>query len=164
MKLSTTDKLTQIYNRLKTDDILRMEIEITKRYGSNLSIIMVDIDHFKDVNDTYGHEIGDSVLKEFAMVLKNNIRETDFLGRWGGEEFLIICTGTGLEGAVKLANNLREKVEAFRYSVVSKQTASFGVGTFIKGEDSKAFFIRVDRALYKAKELGRNRVEIIKMK
>ncbi|MBC8063120.1 MAG: GGDEF domain-containing protein [Clostridiaceae bacterium] len=160
VKLSTIDKLTQIYNRLKIDDILRIEIETSKRYGNSLSLIMIDIDHFKEVNDTFGHEVGDVVLKEVASVLKNNIRQTDFIGRWGGEEFLIICNGTSLEGATNLANKIRQKLEVYRYSVTANQTASFGVATFIEGEDSKAFFIRVDKALYNAKKLGRNRVEV----
>lgn len=160
LKLSTIDRLTGICNKSKLNDILRTEIEFSKRYGNDLSIIMVDIDHFKKVNDTFGHEAGDVVLKEVASVLRNNIRKTDFIGRWGGEEFLIICTGTNLEGATKLANKLREKVEAYDYSIKSNQTASFGVASFIAGEDSKSFFVKVDKALYNAKKLGRNRVEV----
>jgi len=160
VELSTIDRLTAIYNKSKLNDILRTEIEFSKENGSDLSIIMVDIDHFKKVNDTFGHEAGDVVLKEVASVLKNNIRQTDFIGRWGGEEFIIICTATSLEGASELSNKLREKVEAYSYSVKSKQTASFGVAAFIAGEDSKSFFIRADKALYNAKKLGRNRVEV----
>lgn len=161
-KISTIDKFTQIYNRLKIDDILTIEIERVKRYDNTLSLIMVDIDCFKEVNDTYGHQVGDLVLKEFACVLKNNIRETDFVGRWGGEEFLIICPGTVLDGAKTLADNLREKTEEYSYSVISKKTASFGVASFIAGENSKSFLKRVDTALYCAKERGKNRVEISK--
>lgn len=160
LELSTIDKLTQIYNRLKIDDILRIEIDISTRCKCSLSLIMVDIDNFKDVNDTFGHEAGDVVLNEIALVLKNNIRETDFIGRWGGEEFLIICTATSLEEAAILANKIREQVEKYRYSVTSSQTASFGVAALIEGEDSKSVFIKVDKALYKAKKLGRNRVEV----
>lgn len=158
--LSTIDKLTEIYNKSKIDDILRTEIENLKRYDSELSIIMVDIDHFKKVNDNLGHDVGDVVLKEVASVLKNNIRQTDFIGRWGGEEFIIICTATSLEEATKLANKIREKVEVYKYSVISNLTASLGVATLMSGEDSKSLFIRVDKALYNAKKLGRNRVEV----
>jgi diguanylate cyclase (GGDEF)-like protein len=160
VKLSTIDQLTEIYNKSKLNDILTMKIEILKRYGGDLSIIMVDIDHFKKVNDTFGHESGDMVLKEVASVLKNNIRQTDFIGRWGGEEFIIICTATNLEEASNLANKLREKVKEYSYSVKSEQTASFGVASFIADEDSKSFFVRADKALYNAKKLGRNRVEV----
>ena len=160
VRLSTTDELTGIYNKSKIDDILALEIEISNRYGSDLSIIMMDIDHFKEVNDNFGHEVGDKVLEEVALVLKNNIRQTDFIGRWGGEEFLIVCTATGLEGATKLANKIREKIEEYRYSVKSNVTASFGVAAFIACEDRKSFFVRVDQVLYNAKKLGRNRVEV----
>lgn len=160
VKLSTIDRLTEICNKSKLNDILIAEIEFSKMYGNDLSIIMVDIDHFKKVNDTFGHEVGDAVLKEVTSILRNNIRKTDFIGRWGGEEFLIICTGANLEGATKLANKLREKVETYNYSTKCNQTASFGVASFIAGEDSKSFFVRVDKALYNAKKLGRNRVEV----
>lgn len=160
VKLSTIDRLTGICNKSKLNDILITEIEFSKMYGNDLSIIMVDIDHFKKVNDTFGHEVGDVVLKEVTSILRNNIRKTDSIGRWGGEEFLIICTGANLEGATKLANKLREKVEAYNYSTKCNQTASFGVASFIAGEDSKSFFVRVDKALYNAKKLGRNRVEV----
>lgn len=160
VKLSEIDKLTVTYNKSKIDEILNTEIEISKRYEHELSIIMVDIDHFKIVNDNLGHEVGDVVLKEISCVLKNSIMETDFIGRWGGEEFLIICTATSLDGATKLANKIRGKLEVYRYSVTSNQTASFGVATLREGEDSKSFFIRADKALYSAKNLGRNRVEV----
>lgn len=160
VRLSTIDELTGIYNKSKINDILRREIETLKINDNELSIIMVDIDHFKTVNDNFGHDVGDVVLKEVAFVLKNNIRQTDFIGRWGGEEFIIICTATSLEEATKLANKIREKVEVHSYSLISNQTASFGVATLISGEDSEALFTRVDKALYNAKKLGRNRVEV----
>lgn len=160
VRLSIIDELTGIYNKSKINDILRREIETSKRYDSELSIIMVDIDHFKTVNDNFGHDVGDVVLKEVASVLKNNIRERDFIGRWGGEEFIIICSTTSLEEATKLANKIKEKVEEYRYSLTSNQTASLGVATLISGEDSKSLFIRADKALYNAKKLGRNRVEV----
>ncbi|MCE5220266.1 MAG: GGDEF domain-containing protein [Clostridium sp.] len=160
VRLSTIDELTGIYNKSKINDILRTEIKTLKRYDSEFSIIMVDIDHFKTVNDNFGHDVGDVVLKEVASALKNNIRQTDFIGRWGGEEFIIICTTTSLEEATKLANKIREKIEVYRYSVTSNQTVSLGVATLILGEDSKSLFTRVDKALYNAKKLGRNRVEV----
>lgn len=160
VRLSTIDKLTGIYNKAKIDEVLRIEIEISKKHNIDLCIIIVDIDYFKKVNDTFGHDVGDMVLKEFTAVLKNNIRKTDILGRWGGEEFIIICPTTSLEEATRLANRIREKVETYRYTTESNQTASFGVALFIAGENSKSLFIRVDKALYNAKKLGRNRVEV----
>lgn len=160
VRLSTIDKLTGIYNKAKIDEVLRLEIETSKKQDNDLCIIIVDIDYFKMVNDTFGHEVGDAVLKEFTTILKNNIRQTDILGRWGGEEFIIICPATSLEEATRLANRLREKVETYRYTTKCNQTASFGVAEFIAGENSKSLFIRVDKALYNAKKLGRNRVEV----
>ena len=160
VRLSTIDILTGIYNKAKIDEVLGLEIETSKKQDSDLCIIIVDIDYFKKVNDTFGHDVGDVVLKEFTTILKNNIRKTDILGRWGGEEFIIICPATSLEEATRLANRMREKVEAYRYTTKSNQTASFGVAVFITGENSKSLFIRVDKALYNAKKLGRNRVEV----
>lgn len=162
VRLSTTDGLTGIYNKSKIEDILRKEIETSKKYGSELSIIIADIDYFKRINDNFGHEVGDIILKEVTAVLKSNIRESDFIGRWGGEEFFIICPATSSEEAANLANKIREKAESNIFSVKSKQTISFGVATLMEDEDSKSFFIRVDKALYNAKRLGRNRVEISK--
>lgn len=161
--LSSVDKLTQIYNRLKMEDILRSEVERSKRYQKPISIIMIDIDRFKEVNDTWGHEIGDLILKEFACLLKSNIRVTDFVGRWGGEEFLIICSDTNMEGAETLALNLRKIIEEYNFPIISKKTASFGVAAYMPEEEINTFMNRVDIALYKAKKLGRNRVETDKI-
>ncbi|MGE5628861.1 MAG: GGDEF domain-containing protein, partial [Solirubrobacterales bacterium] len=160
VKLSTIDRLTGIYNKSKLNDILRNEIEFSNKNSSNLSIIIADIDYFKNVNDTFGHEDGDVVLREFADLLRSNIRKTDFVGRWGGEEFLVICPSTKLEEAEDLANRIREKVELYQFTVPSRQTASFGVAELQTGEDTRSLFIRADKALYSAKSLGRNRVEI----
>lgn len=160
VRLSTIDRLTGIYNKSKLNDILRNEIVFSNENSRDLSIIIVDIDFFKNVNDTFGHEEGDVVLREFASLLRSNIRKTDFIGRWGGEEFLIICPATNLEEAADLANRIREKVEVYQFSVPSRQTASFGVAALQTGEDTKSLFIRADKALYSAKNLGRNRVEI----
>jgi diguanylate cyclase (GGDEF)-like protein len=158
--LSSVDKLTQIYNRQKIEDILRTQIKRSKRYHNSFSIIMLDIDKFKEVNDTYGHEVGDIVLTEFAKILKNKIRATDFVGRWGGEEFLIICPDTHLERAETLAINLRKEIEVYAFPVINNRTASFGVTETLPEDETNSIMKRADDALYKAKKLGRNRVEI----
>jgi len=160
--LSSIDKLTQIYNRQKTEDLLRLEIKRSNRYNYSLSIIMLDIDKFKEVNDTYGHKVGDIILEEFANIFKKNIRTTDFIGRWGGEEFLIICPETNIEGAEALANNLRREIEEHKFPIIVWKTASFGVAAYMPEEEINSVMKRADDALYKAKEFGRNRVEISK--
>lgn len=157
--LSSIDKLTQMYNRQKTEEILRLEMKKTNRYNHSLSIIMLDIDRFKEVNDTYGHKVGDIILEEFANISKKNIRATDFIGRWGGEEFLIICPETNIEGAKALANNLRREIEEHKFPVIVWKTASFGVAEYMPEEEINSVMKRADDALYKAKKLGRNRVE-----
>lgn len=158
-KLSSIDKLTQLYNRQKIEDILRNEIKKSKRYHSSFSVIMLDIDRFKEVNDTYGHEVGDIILEEFANILKNNIRATDYAGRWGGEEFLILCPETYIEGAETLAENLRKVIEEHTFPIIIRKTASFGVTVSMPEDEINLVMKRVDDALYKAKKLGRNRVE-----
>lgn len=126
-KFSHTDYLTQICNRSKLDDFLINLFSSYERYGRIFSIILIDIDNFKVVNDTHGHIVGDYVLKEIADVLNENIRESDIIGRWGGEEFLIICPETTLEGSFALANYLKEKIQNHNFENVNNQTASFGV-------------------------------------
>jgi diguanylate cyclase (GGDEF)-like protein/PAS domain S-box-containing protein len=157
--LSITDKLTGVSNRSKLDDILKSEIKRTNRYGYTFGIILLDIDNFKKVNDTYGHLVGDKVLVSITNILKNNIREIDLLGRWGGEEFLIVCPHTNKEGIITLCETLRKKIELFDFGDYSSQSASFGSTSFIKDDTIDTIILRADTALYKAKEMGRNRVE-----
>ena len=153
-----TDYLTGVNNRAKFESELSEEIYRSKRYDHPLSIILADIDHFKAVNDTYGHDTGDVVLKEFTNILRDNIRQSDILARWGGEEFIILCPNTDISGAISLAEILRVKVEEHIFSTVDKNTASFGVIQWSEDMDQKTLFLHVDKALYKAKEQGRNRV------
>ncbi len=120
--------------------------------------MMLDIDHFKDVNDTYGHQIGDSVLIEFANILKKHSRKTDIVGRWGGEEFIIICLDTNIQGATNLAENLRASIEEFEFSIINHKTVSIGVSEVKDTDNIKTLIKRVDDYLYKAKESGRNKV------
>ncbi|OEF96636.1 diguanylate cyclase [Desulfuribacillus alkaliarsenatis] len=157
-KLSVTDKLTQIYNRLKLDEALEQELIRAKRTGEIFSVILTDIDRFKAVNDNYGHQTGDLVLKEFATILKEGIRASDIVGRWGGEEFLIIAPDTKLENACILAEKLRTKIEVHSFVDKLKITSSFGVATFKDDNSVSAIISRADDSLYKAKKGGRNAV------
>ncbi|WP_245203736.1 sensor domain-containing diguanylate cyclase [Ammoniphilus resinae] len=159
IKLSTTDFLTQIPNRYQMENYLRVKMQIAEQHATPLSVILMDIDDFKLVNDHYGHDVGDQVLKSVAKIIKHTIRDTDLAGRWGGEEFLIICPNTSLHEAFIVANTLREAIEAHSFPLDQKKTGSFGVATFHKGDQTSQLVIRVDQALYRAKENGRNRVE-----
>ncbi|MDD5716447.1 MAG: diguanylate cyclase [Sulfuricurvum sp.] len=159
-KNAETDSLTALPNRFKLDEILMQEERRANRYQHDFSIILVDIDHFKEVNDQYGHQIGDIVLQEFAEVLSENIRKSDFIGRWGGEEFLIVCPHTDQAGAYALAEHLRVAVERRLFSKSGQKTASFGVAEYQKGKTLESLFKGVDDALYAAKASGRNQVKI----
>jgi len=161
LKLAITDVLTGLVNRLELDSVLGREIERLKRSQHPLSIIMFDIDHFKKVNDNYGHLIGDKCLVKIAKILQNNVRMIDTVGRWGGEEFLIICPETNLNGSQKLANELRLLIEESIFPEAKHITGSFGVTSFITDDTIETFINRADQALYNAKEFGRNRVEAI---
>jgi len=159
-RLARTDPLTGLSNRLETDEILHREFARFERYQTVFSIIMMDIDHFKQINDEYGHEIGDKVLKHISGILSKHTRESDLAGRWGGEEFLVICPYSQGEGAQKLAQSLRAEIEQTPMTGISPQTASFGVATIREAETIKDLMRRADTALYDAKAAGRNRVSI----
>jgi len=157
---ASVDKLTGVFNRRKFEDIFEHEIDKAQMSKNFLSMIVVDIDHFKSVNDNYGHNVGDDVLKEVASLVSNNIKRLDIFARWGGEEFVILLPNNNTTEASKLADKLRLLVEEDNFSIVGKLTISLGVGTY-DGEESKtAFFERIDKALYKAKTSGRNRVMV----
>ena len=156
--LSRTDPLTQINNRMHLDTLLQDQYYRFHRNHEKSSIILIDIDHFKSVNDEFGHIAGDMVLVEFANLLASQIRKSDYLGRWGGEEFLVALPHTDLEQASMLAEKLREKVEQFNFSIIEHKTASFGVSTFKKGMSVEELIDAADQALYRSKEEGRNRV------
>jgi len=159
--LSQTDALTGIGNRLYFNRSLNKEIQRSRRYKSDLSLLMFDIDFFKKVNDNYGHDVGDQVLVEISAVIQSLLRETDILCRFGGEEFAIIMPETGLIEAEKSAERLRSTIEKVSTSEFpSKLTISFGVGQVTKWDNEKTILKRVDNALYSAKELGRNRVVV----
>lgn len=157
--ISSIDPLTKIYNRLKLDEVFKQEIYRAKRYDEILSVLIMDIDNFKLVNDTFGHQTGDYVLVEIANILKSHLRESDTLGRWGGEEFLIIAPGTDLLGIKALAEKLRESIQMHHFKTVGQKTSSFGVAQFIVDDTKQSLLGRADTALYSAKRNGRNRVE-----
>ena len=151
---------TRAYNRFKIETILSYELERSRRHKTVFSVIIVDIDHFKQVNDTYGHAAGDHVLQEFAEILTQNSRKLDSIGRWGGEEFIIISPETNGDGVKILAEKLRKKVEEHIFDKGLKVTASFGPGALDPKSDWESFFERIDAALYESKENGRNRVTV----
>lgn len=157
--LSVTDKLTGLANRLKLDEVLEQELARVRRGGSPFSVILADVDYFKRINDTWGHQAGDLVLKDLACLLAGGVRTTDLAGRWGGEEFLVVAIRTSPEGGAILAEKLRERVEAHRFSVPGPVTISLGVAGSRPGDTADQLLLRADRALYRAKTLGRNRVE-----
>ena len=159
-KLATTDALTAAYNRRKLNELTLAELERVRRYGRPLSLFILDIDHFKRVNDTYGHEAGDQVLVTLAGLLRAGIRATDSLARWGGEEFVVLSPGVTADGEAQLAERLRAAAAAHDHASVGTVTASFGVAEHSPGETPDELFARADRALYRAKDGGRNRVEV----
>ncbi len=156
---ATTDSLTGVANRYKLTDYITSEFIRYRRYKTPLCLIMFDIDHFKAVNDTFGHNVGDDVLSTLAGLAMRTIRETDLMGRWGGEEFLILAPMTELEQAVDLSERLRCVIEETDFPGVGRVTCSFGVAQSRGGENLPGLLERVDAALYMAKHNGRNRVE-----
>ena len=161
-KLANTDRLTQIPNRVKLDDVLEEAIEHAQHHEAPFAIILLDIDFFKEVNDEFGHQVGDLVLMNVAEILQNTIREQDTVGRWGGEEFLVICPQTKLDGAIKLSEKLRQQLENYQFPIVQRKTSSFGVTSYVDGDSLNTLLSRCDKALYQAKEKGRNCVEFLK--
>lgn len=158
--LSSTDRLTGIANRLHLDRALDQEFARRARQHNCFSVILLDIDHFKSVNDTHGHPVGDAVLVAVAAVLKNNVRTYDLVGRWGGEEFLVVCSDTTSDAAIVVAEKLRSALAEHPIAVTGPKTASFGVATDCAGDRVADLVRRADLALYRAKQGGRNRVEV----
>lgn len=159
-KIAVTDRLTGLFNRNKIDEVFSYELAQAERYGKSLAIIMADIDLFKSVNDTHGHQVGDSVLCEFAAIIRELARDTDTPGRWGGEEFLIICSHADLNGAKVLAERIRTAVADHLFTVVGHKTCSFGVSSYRPGDTLETIVKRADDALYEAKQNGRNRAAL----
>ncbi len=150
------DPLTRLFNRHIFDTFVILEAERAKRYKHPMSVILIDIDHFKKVNDSYGHPAGDAVLVQLACILRQHSRKSDLPCRYGGEEFILLLPETALAGAKKTAEGIRAAVESHAFPEVGKLTASFGVSNLSEGV--KSMIELADQALYKAKERGRNQV------
>ena len=159
-----TDFLTGTNNRAALEEHLKVMMNISRRYGNVYSLMVLDIDFFKRVNDTFGHMAGDAVLRDVAKILKTYSRDSDFLARYGGEEFVYILPEMTSEQALAMGTKLREHIEKFEFSYANDPieiTVSGGISTVIAGEDDKdSIFKRADDALFKAKESGRNRIEV----
>ena len=158
-ELSITDSLTKIYNRVHLDYTLEHEIEKAIRYKHPFSLIVIDIDDFKSVNDRFGHHIGDRILIQLTSEIGVNLRKVDIFGRWGGEEFLIICPHTPCDNAAQIADKLRAHIEKVSFDKINKMTCSFGIAEYREGDSMDSLFQRADKALYQAKRSGKNRVE-----
>ncbi|WP_373481980.1 diguanylate cyclase [Acetobacterium sp.] len=159
IQLSIRDKLTQVYNRPKLDEFLQYELERSERTKAPFAIILMDVDSLTSINDAYGNPVGDDLLVAIAEILKENVRGTDLVGRWSGEEFLIILPDTDEKGAFTLAEKMRTIVEKTSFKTVEKLTASFGVSAYRKDLLPATLISRAHTARNRAKEKGRNRVE-----
>ncbi len=162
LQSATTDPLTGVKNRTAMESSMKREIGLASRHGHRLSLILLDLDHFKSINDQYGHLIGDQVLRAVATVAEDTIRDSDMIFRFGGEEFLVLLHGTKLSGAALLAERMRRTIEELRIfpDLDLKITASMGVVTLTENESAETIFMRVDNAMYRAKNNGRNRVVV----
>lgn len=160
--LATTDSLTKIFNRYKLSQVLADEIRRCQRSLSSFGVIMLDLDHFKRVNDTWGHPVGDQVLQGVAGQLVANARKTDIVGRWGGEEFLVICPDATEDGVLYLAEKFRLGIAGIPFEPAGQVTASFGATLSWPGETLDEIIACADKALYAAKNRGRNRVEVVR--
>lgn len=163
MMLSYTDRLTNIYNRSKFDDELAAWCTKAAEGQAQFSVILIDIDHFKSVNDNYGHIVGDEVLVNMTLAISANIRTEDIFARWGGEEFVIlqIDGSAGTEAAAELANRLQKAIENKRFDTVGQVTISLGVVAYEHGDTPITIMQRADRAMYESKAKGRNAVSVL---
>ncbi len=155
--ISTHDALTSLYNRNEYKRILEKKIKSAQRYGDKFGLIMMDIDFFKRVNDKYGHNVGDEVLKIFASILKEDVREDDFVARWGGEEFIIIANHAANKELEKLTKKLQKEIAKTSFAPAPQLSASFGLTAYVDGDTQESIFKRVDDALYTAKQTGRDK-------
>lgn len=156
--ISETDQLTQIYNRMRLSSIIEYEWNQNKRYSSSVTLVMFDIDHFKQINDRYGHDVGDLVLIEMCKLVSDNIRKTDSIGRWGGEEFMLVLPKSNGNEGIQAAEKIRRIIEGNLFTTAGKVTCSFGVAECMEVECITQWLKNVDLAMYEAKESGRNQV------
>jgi diguanylate cyclase (GGDEF)-like protein len=157
---ASVDYLTGVANRRTVSDLLQRALEQTQQSGAVVSVILLDIDHFKSVNDLFGHAIGDMVLVQACSILQGQLRASDMLGRWGGEEFLIVASSTDAAEAAQMAERLRMVIAKHTFEQVGQLAASFGVATSLLQDTPESLVKRADEALYLAKQSGRNRVEV----
>ena len=158
--LAQTDALTGIPNRRQIERLLELELERTRRYDLPFSLIFFDLDDFKKLNDSFGHDVGDRTLVEVTRLIMPHLRASDQFGRWGGEEFTILTTGTELKSAQQLADRLRTAIGDHHFEMDQHLSASFGIATYRPGDDGTTLIKRADVALYRAKAQGKDRVEI----
>lgn len=159
-EIAHTDTLTKIWNRYRMELAIDAEMASAERYGHPCSILLFDVDRFKLVNDNHGHDVGDQVLTKLAEEVQSKLRVSDNLGRWGGEEFIVLASHNTLDEAMALAERLRQYIETVEFETVGKITISIGVAQAIPGTESRRrLFERADQAMYRAKQSGRNRVE-----
>ena len=159
--MATRDLVTEVFNRSRLVELGRDEIQRASRNNLPLSLAILDLDHFKIVNDTFGHAVGDAALRFAANAIRSRVRASDHVGRWGGEEFVVLIIDTGRAGALTLADDVREAIEEARLSLNGQSitlSASVGVAEWQRGETLDDVLGRADVALYQAKEAGRNRV------
>jgi diguanylate cyclase (GGDEF)-like protein/PAS domain S-box-containing protein len=163
-RLASHDSLTGLLNRRESEIVLDTQLQLCRRMGIQLGICLFDIDHFKNINDLHGHLVGDRVLARIAELIAGHVRAADYLFRWGGEEFMLVCTDTTADALAGLAEKLRTAVAEAHWGEtggLQQVTASFGLALFPQhGDDSRTLFIAADSALYRAKSAGRNRVEM----
>ena len=159
-ELSLVDPLTGLYNRRAFNPKIRNEIDQFERYGTPLTLLVIDVDYFKTINDTYGHDVGDNVLKEIANLIRDYVRKTDFCVRWGGEEFVVLATSTQQDKALIMAQNLRVAIENHNFGIDQNVTISIGLTSLEEGDQLESFIRKADKALYRAKQSGRNQIII----
>lgn len=157
--MAEMDPLTGVYNRHRLDSSLRAEMERASRHGTGLCLIIFDVDHFKRINDLYGHSVGDAVLISMIMMVQGRIRENDLLARWGGEEFAIVAPAISMDEAWRMAEKLRLLISYTQPLEGIRISCSFGIAEYQPGDDLSSLFRRADQAMYRAKSMGRNRVE-----
>lgn len=162
VRISNIDELTNLYNRRKINETLMEYQDMAESFGIAYSVIIIDIDYFKRINDNYGHQVGDDLLIEFANLIRGSLRKNDIVGRWGGEEFIILSKDTSLIEAFKIAEKLR--IELFEHKFLGKIniTSSFGVASYSQGLSIDRIVSKSDQALYLAKSQGRNMVKVYK--
>jgi diguanylate cyclase (GGDEF)-like protein len=158
-RIATTDGLTGLNNRLKIEKLINEEVDRAIRYKRRFSLVLLDLDHFKNVNDQFGHHVGDAVLKEFSTVLLSAVRKVDDVARWGGEEFVILLPETSVDEAHNVSEHVRSKVENHLFAIIKNLTVSIGISEYISGDNLQSIIHRADKALYEAKANGRNQIK-----